>query len=391
MKPDAGFSIAEEIMIDFAELTGLSPAGEPPRRYLWTDAFAVCNYLELHRRTSSARYLDLALQLVDQVHHVLGRHRPDDSRTGWISGLDEREGEAHPTKRGLRIGKKMNERRPEERLDERLEWDRDGQYFHYLTKWMHALSRVSRVTGNRAFLSWAIELARAAHAGFVYVPSFGGRKMMYWKMTIDLSAPLVPSMGQHDPLDGFITYHELMAHPAGKHREQDGPGLDREIADIEKICLGKTWATDDALGIGGILCDAFRVVQMMAGGTFEGDDLLANLLDAARVGLNACLRKNSLDLPADYRLPFRELGLSIGLKALDRLWKLIESKPDVFRDRQDMRARVEALLRYAPLVELIEDFWLEDAHRDADSWTEHRDINMVMLATSLAPDGFLAI
>ncbi len=32
---------------------------------------------------------------------------------------------------------------------------------------------------------------------------------MYWKMSIDLTRPLVSSMGQHDPLDGFITYNEI--------------------------------------------------------------------------------------------------------------------------------------------------------------------------------------
>jgi hypothetical protein len=34
----------------------------------------------------------------------------------------------------LRIGKQLAERRPGERFDERLEWERDGQYFHYLTR-----------------------------------------------------------------------------------------------------------------------------------------------------------------------------------------------------------------------------------------------------------------
>ena len=28
--------------------------------------------------------------------------------------------------------------------------------------------------------------------------------------------------------------------------------------------------------------------------------------------------------------------------------------------------------------------------RKTNTWTEHRDINMVMLATSLAPDGYLS-
>ena len=66
---------------------------------------AVCNYLELYPRTNDGTYLDLALRLVNQVHHILGRHREDDSRHGWISGLDKQKGEPHPTQKGLRIGK----------------------------------------------------------------------------------------------------------------------------------------------------------------------------------------------------------------------------------------------------------------------------------------------
>ena len=198
-------------MLDFARLTGLEPADAHPRRYLWTDSFAVCTFLELYERTGDGIYPDLALRLVDQVHHTLGRHREDDPRKGWISGLREKEGELHPTSGGLRIGKRLNERKPGEAFDERLEWDQDGQYYHYLTKWMHALNRVSRVTGDPIYTGWAIELAKTAHARFTYPPSSGGRKRMYWKMSIDLTYPLVPSMGQHDPLDGFVTYCELQA------------------------------------------------------------------------------------------------------------------------------------------------------------------------------------
>ena len=37
------------------------------------------------------------------------------------------------------------------------------------------------------------------------------RKRMYWKLSIDLSRPLVASMGQHDPLDGLVTCAQLEA------------------------------------------------------------------------------------------------------------------------------------------------------------------------------------
>ena len=121
----------QEIMTAFAGRTGLATSNHAPKRYLWTDAFAVCNFLELFLQTGEERYKQDAFALVDQVHTVLGKHRDDDPRSGWISGLEEEEGELHPTAGGLRIGKKFNERKSDEPYDDRLEWDQDGQYFHY--------------------------------------------------------------------------------------------------------------------------------------------------------------------------------------------------------------------------------------------------------------------
>jgi hypothetical protein len=209
MKQNESQPLVREIMMEFARETGFSPARKFPRRYLWTDAFGVCNFLGSYDQTGQKTFLDLALRLVDQVHQTLGRHREDDSRRGWISGLGEQEGEGHPTRGGLRIGKGLNERGPRDPYDESLEWDMDGQYYHYLTKWMHALHRASGATGDLTYHAWAIELAKTAHAKFVYTSSPGRPKRMYWKMSIDLSRPLVPSMGHHDPLDGFVTYSEL--------------------------------------------------------------------------------------------------------------------------------------------------------------------------------------
>jgi hypothetical protein len=100
------------LMKSYAQRTGLT-SGQLPRRYLWTDAFAVCNYLGLTRSTGEQKYTELAVNLIDQVHHVLGYHRPDDTRKGWISGLSEDEGELHPMRGGLRIGKALPERNAE--------------------------------------------------------------------------------------------------------------------------------------------------------------------------------------------------------------------------------------------------------------------------------------
>ncbi len=98
----------------YADRTGLT-SSRPPCRYLWTDAFAVCNYIGLARATGNAEYVDLARRLVDQVHRVLGRYR-------------------------------------------------DGQYFHYLAKWMLALDQLARLTGRQDYNRWARELAATAKA-----------------------------------------------------------------------------------------------------------------------------------------------------------------------------------------------------------------------------------
>jgi hypothetical protein len=386
MKENTSLSIVREIMAEFDDMTGIS-SGKNPRRYLWTDAFAVCNFLELYRQTENPEYRRIALRLIDQVHNLLGRHRDDDLRRGWISGLSEQEGSSHPTRGGLRIGKKLNERRPADPADERLEWDRDGQYYHYLTKWMHALNRAARVTGDSMYTAWAIELAKTAHAGFTYALPTDGQKRMHWKMSIDLSYPLVWSMGHHDPLDGLVTYASLQATADiffGKSLPTD---LREEIADMAVLCKEKDWATDDPLGTGELLCAAYKIAQLVTDGYFRQTDLLATLLDSSIRGLKPCAVG---DLPAHYRLAFRELGLSIGLHAVERLDTLIKQNPVLFSKDRLLHSPVEILMRYVPMHETIEKFWLEDANRKSVTWKEHRDINMVMLATSLAPDGYLA-
>jgi hypothetical protein len=391
MEREAALPTAQGLMFEFADATGISPAEKPPRRYLWTDAFAVCNFLGFYRETGDDKYLRLALTLVDQVHGILGRHRGDDPRSGWISGLDDREGALRPTAGGLRIGKGMNERKPREPFDDRLEWDRDGQYYHYLTKWMHALSRAGRVTGEKAYTRWAAELAKKAHARFTYRPYPGARKRMYWKMSIDLSRPLVPSMGQHDPLDGLITLNELRAALRSEPKQPRGLDLEPEIADLAAMCEGIDWTTDDPLGLGGLLSDTYRVAQLILDGSFEGGTLLEDLLSASLRGLEPFGENNPFALPARYRLAFREFGLSIGLKAVEELKAAVEEHPDSFGDSRWLGQTIAALMRYRPLAESIEAFWLEPANREGGTWTEHRDINTVMLATSLAPNGFLSL
>jgi hypothetical protein len=389
MEAEQRTGLAQSLMQRFGDRTGLarpilSDAGRA-RRYLWTDAFAVCNFLELHRRTAADEHLLRAHTLVDRVHEVLGRHRPDDERAGWISGLPEEEGRAHPTRGGLRIGKPLPERRRDEPFDERGEWDRDGQYFHYLTRWMHALARMAAVTGETHRLEQAVELAVAAHAAFVYQRHTAGRRLMYWKTSIDLRRPLVPAMGQHDPLDGLLVYRELRA-------AADTARLDAMIADFREIAAAIDPGSEDPLGLGGLLCGAYALAQLRARGDRDPEDtaLLQRMLESAAAGVARLRASAALALPARHRLAFRELGLAIGLHAVPRLRALWE------RDRARLggaaiAGSLDDLGRHADLAAAIEDEWSDPRHRDAPAWNAHVDIDEVMLATALMPDGYLTV
>ena len=94
-------SLAEKIMIKFAENTGLTST-KPSKRYLWTDAFAICNFIQLYKQTKDKSYKKLAIDLMDQVHKTLGKYRKDDeNREGWLASRK------HPTKKGLRDRKSV--------------------------------------------------------------------------------------------------------------------------------------------------------------------------------------------------------------------------------------------------------------------------------------------
>jgi hypothetical protein len=382
LSPSGRLQVVARTMNEFAVTTGLSPPREPPRRYLWTDAFAVCNFLGLFSATRDETWLARANELVAQVHDRLGRFRaddPDTERRGkYLSGSVE-----HPISAGLRIGKAMAERREDEAFDERLEWERDGQYYHYLTKWMHALAQATRINDDARYARWAQELARGIHPGFIH-GSGAGAKGMYWKISVDLSRPLVLSMGHHDPLDGFITVEHLTAVLP----PPQGLDLRREIEDLCTMLAGRDWATNDPLGLGGILCDAYRVLQLVES-TGDGTlrQMFPELLNAAARGLASYAQSHNNDVPADYRLAFREFGLTIGLQAAQAVMDLLRGRESGFGS--DIAQLLRVIERHQLIRDDIDAFWSDPENQAVSAWIEHRDINTVMWATSLMPQGFL--
>jgi hypothetical protein len=391
MISDTPLAIAARLMSEFARRTALSASAENPKRYLWTDAFAVCNFLELFQRTGDQQYRRCATELIDQVHRVLGRYREDDVRRGWISGLDDERGRYQPTLGGLRIGKALRERGTDEVIDERLEWDRDGQYFHYLTKWVHALCQAHFVTGGHDYVRWAGKLAETAFRAFVRRSASGEVSGVYWKMSTDLSRPLVPAMGLHDALDGFITFREVR-HAIGMiptHAETNG--LDKASEALFELCQDADWTTDDPLGVGGLLFDACRLCQLIREEQLRELRLLEAVIEGCREGLMLLLHRGYLNWPILHRLAFRELGMAIGLRALPVIADAMEKNRNTSESRSALPQTIDLLLPYESLSDQIVGLWLPHAEHQDESWKAHQDINDVMLATALIPDTFLSV
>jgi hypothetical protein len=379
------------LMAAFARRTGLSPAADNPQRYLWTDAFAVCNFLELSQRTGDQEYRRYATELIDQVHRVLGRFRFDEERTGWISGLNEETGHCHPTSGGLRIGKQLKERGVDEVIDEQLEWDRDGQYFHYLTKWMHALCQAAFVMRNREYAQWAGDLALTASKRFMRRSSSGKPIGAYWKMSTDLSRPLVPAMGLHDALDGFITFREVQHAIVKISGDIESSALGEASEALFALCEHGEWATDDPLGVGGLLFDACRLSQLLRHENRGGVRLLEDVMQGSGDGLMIILKTGYLKRPARHRLAFRELGLAIGLRALPIIAREFQNEGNALGSRPSLLRLIGLLLPYERLSEELIDFWLPYAEDPDESWKAHQDINEAMLATAIAPSTFLSV
>lgn len=364
--------LAASLMSGFAERTGLT-SDRDPQRYLWTDAHALRNLLDLHRRTGALHHRRQAEALIAAVHGILGRHRPDDPRTGWLSGLPEDEGARHPTRGGLRIGKPLPERAPDDPADERLEWSRDGQYFHYLTRWMDALARAAAVLGKPGHAVLAAELGVGVLPRFLRRTRDGTPFGIAWKMSVDLSRPLVAGMNPQDALDGYVTFRVVQgSRPAGV-----GPGLDAEVAILRALCEGEAWATSDPLGLGGLLSDAARLLTLPDRTGFDAT-LAATALAGAEAGLGPYLASGALEAPARRRLAFRELGLAIGLRMFDAAAAASEGAGG-----RSAGGPAGAPARAAGTAARIVAFWTDPANREVPAWTEHRDINDVMLATAL--------
>ena len=68
-----------------------------------------------------------------------------------------------------------------------------------------------------------------------------------------------------------------------------------------------------------------------------------------------------------------------------------EARPERFPKGSMVPTHLGRLMRYAGLRDELETFWRDPENQRAPTWLEHRDINEVMLATSLTPQRFLVL
>ena len=129
---------------------------------------------------------------------------------------------------------------------------------------------------------------------------------MYWKVSVDLSQPLVSSEGNLDPIDGYVVF-KLLQRTAGETSI-----LKEEIDDYYKILVTKVprYSSDDPLDLGMTLWTAHWLS--------EEEEWAASLSQKA----SQCLRTLStsedyFDLPLHYRLAFREFGTVLGIRCLN--------------------------------------------------------------------------
>ncbi|MDX1705572.1 hypothetical protein [Pseudidiomarina sp.] len=358
---------ARELMQGFAERSGLAnDSGDAARRYLWTDAFATLNFLALSNLDGDKVFDAQALRTIKEVHCHLGQYAEQDSRAGWISGLEEEKGREHPTVGGLRIGKKRPERKEGEHYDQKLEWERDGQYYHYHTRWINALLTASKHFNNKQLATWAAELSIAG-SRFIADKEGAGTKM-YWKMSVDLSRPLVPMMGAHDPLEGLLCAMQAYAESGSFKYEFDG-----YIDKLKALCARSHWATDDALGVGSLLLNVVRAAELQTFMELPPAVKPERLLRDAEQGLDAIYRSFNADESANYRLAFRECGLSLGLRCLKGNLALLKENA--------VEPQIDSAIWQ--MADDIEAFWLAEKNQQASTFQDHLDINEVSLAASL--------
>jgi hypothetical protein len=119
--------------------------------------------------------------------------------------------------------------------------------------------------------------------------------------------------------------------------------------------------------------------------------MLSTLLGSAKDGMDAFSLTDTLSHPAEYRLAFRELALAIGLQTIDKMMLMIKQHPGSFPGQQLLISQLADFSLHLSLMKKIKMFWLTAINQQSNTWTDHIDINSVMLATTMGPDSYLLL
>jgi hypothetical protein len=198
-------------------------------------------------------------------------------------------------------------------------------------------------------------------------------------------------MGLHDALDGLITFREVQHAIVKISGDAAVSGLSHATEALFALCEHGQWATNDPLGVGGLLFDACRLCQLLSHENPCELRLLEDVMQGSGDGLAIMLQTGYLKRPTWHRLPFRELGLAIGLRAIPIIANELQNERDALGSSSSLLRSIELLLPYERLSGEIIEFWLPYAEDPDESWKAHQDINEVMLATAIAPSTFLSV
>jgi hypothetical protein len=317
-----------------ADEAGLCADGHQ-RRYLWTDAFGVLAYVSLaeqleqqhDQQQDAQKYRQAADKLIDTVHQCLGKPRSHkaehamqvdpESPTGFV---------------GLRIGKVQSR----QVTDYGMQYD--GQYWHYVDKWLLALARAGHA-------SEGIAIAKSCFPYFFDKGQQGNGwdGGIRWKLSVDATAPasLQRAHASDDTLVALIVYSILE-----KERKPDDASLVDEIGMLRNaLQFYRPRVTDDPLGWG---------LEAMFDQFLQGHPRQQAL---------ASLQARALH-PSHLSLPFRLYGAMIGARLVGD--KVTPSKA--------VDELIELSLKHEECVQ---------------GYEEHSTINRVMLAMCLLCPGAL--
>jgi hypothetical protein len=320
------------------------------RRYLWTDAFGVMAYISLAEQAKEngntrqkQKYQQAADKLITVVQDCLGKPRSNNENDQMQPDVTSPTGYV-----GLRIGKASSRKV----TDYGMQYD--GQYWHYVDKWLLALSRAGHVHDGIAIAKSVFP--HFFDAGPRGTGRYGGIR---WKLSVDATPP--PELqydrggANDDTLVALIIFSMLEQQRLEQRSTEDDkdtatiPSLSKEIELLRQSLHGyKPRVTDDPLGWGlEAMYDQFLYRQ-------------------PRQSALISLHSHALHI-SHLSLPFRLYGAMIGAQIVGA---------DIIAPTVDMNSLIERCMMYeANAIQQVSE--------------DHSSINRVMLATVLLSPGCL--